>query len=160
MSAATRAPGSGTLITSGSTVMGSGTLFSKEVAVGDAIEVTHPKTGVTEIRIVKMVLSNVSMGLNSAFTSDLATPVPYHVLKLPKAIVTPEMAAAAASKSKVDEEKSAYGRYGADASGKTFTYRERLSGGSYRVRSVATERSMTREELLDMRAKVKSDKFC
>lgn len=61
--APTRTPGSGKLITSGTTVHGVGTRFKDELKVGDAVEVAHPVSLKAEIRVVKMVLSDTSCGI-------------------------------------------------------------------------------------------------
>lgn len=73
---------------------------------------------------------------------------------------TMHVQAAAASKRAV-EEKAAFGTFASDG-GKTYTYREQKGGtyGSYKVVSVALDGSKTREELLELRSKVKSDKYC
>lgn len=42
---------------------GAGTMFRGELKVGDAIEVAHPVSLKTEVRVVKMVLSDVSAGI-------------------------------------------------------------------------------------------------
>lgn len=161
MTAATRSPGTGAIMSSGTTVMGSsGTRFKAELALGDAIEVLHPRSGVPEIRVVKMVVGDSSMGINAPFSADLAAPTSYHVLKLPKAIKSAEEERTDLAKRRADEERGATGRYGSGADGRTYTYREQLSGGTYRVKTVALDGEKSREQLLDMRAKLKSDKFC
>jgi hypothetical protein len=58
-----RLEGSGTIITSGTTVHGSGTRFLSELHVGDAVEVQHPSSLRAEVRVVKMVLSDLSCGI-------------------------------------------------------------------------------------------------
>lgn len=155
-----RNKGAGMVTTSGTAVMGKDTRFKSEVAIGDAIEVLHPKTCVPEVRLVKMVLSDISLGIGSAFGSDLSAPTAFHVLKLPKAIKSEEEKAAEAKRKKEEEERAAYGRYGGSgADGNTFTYREK-KGESYRIKTVTTEKELTREEMLDLRSKQRGDKFC
>lgn len=61
--APTRTQGVGKLITSGTTVHGVATKFKEELKVGDAIEVAHPVSLKAEVRVVKMVLSDVSCGI-------------------------------------------------------------------------------------------------
>lgn len=41
----------------------SGTLFKKEIKAGDAIEVGHPVTMTSEIRVVKMVVADGSLSI-------------------------------------------------------------------------------------------------
>ncbi len=159
MTAPSRLSGSGALMSSGTTVMGSGTKFRAELTVGDAIEVQHPASGVPEIRVVKMVLSDTSAGLNAAFSSNLGSDTPFRVLKLPKALQTAEGAAADASKRRFEEEQGAYGRY-TSQTGKSYVYREKTAGGNYKVKTAAVDHALTREEALDMRSKFKGDKHC
>jgi hypothetical protein len=129
------------------------------VCAGDALEVGG------EVRVVKMVLSDASAGLNAPFSPALAPDLaaadgaPYFVLKLPRAIVTPAAAAAAAAAARAAEEAAAYGRYAA-ADGKSFVYRERKAQGSYAIKTVRLDEAHTREQLLNMRAQVKGDKHC
>jgi hypothetical protein len=52
-------------------VQGYSTNFSEELSVGDAIIVFHPSTLQEETKIVRMVLSTSSIGISSAFSSDL-----------------------------------------------------------------------------------------
>lgn len=76
--------GSGRLLSSGTTLMGQvGTKFLQELRVGDAVIVQHPKTLVEETRIVRMVLSDVSAAVSSAFSSDLVSSTPFHYIKAP-----------------------------------------------------------------------------
>jgi hypothetical protein len=57
-------PGTGRILTSGTTVMGKmGARFSQELSVGDAIIILHPTSLQEETRIVKMVLSDVSISI-------------------------------------------------------------------------------------------------
>jgi hypothetical protein len=63
-----RVVGSGAIITSGTSVHGTGTLFFAELKVGDAIEVNHPVSQKNEVRIVKMVLSDSSLGIKLVHT--------------------------------------------------------------------------------------------
>lgn len=160
MTAATRTLGSGRIQVSGAIVTGlTGTRFRSELATGDALEVCG------EVRVVKMVVSDTSAGLNAPFSPTLASTLAaaegteYYVLRLPRAIVSPEAAAAAASALRAAEEASAYGRYGA-ADGRTFVYREKKSQGTYAIKSVTLDTAHSREQMLDLRAKVKGDKHC
>ena len=73
--------GTGRLITSGTTVHGKETSFHHELDAGDAVEVVHPTTMVPERRLVTMVLSDVSMALSSAFSSDLVSSTPFSYIE-------------------------------------------------------------------------------
>lgn len=48
-----------------------------QLTVGDAIMITHPTTLQEETKIVRMVLSNVSIGISSAFSTDLISTTPF-----------------------------------------------------------------------------------
>lgn len=63
--------GTGRITTSGTTVAGHFTKFMDELRPGDAILITHPTTLQTEMKVVRMVLSNMSIGISSGFSSDL-----------------------------------------------------------------------------------------
>lgn len=161
MSAATRTLGTGKITTSRDVVHGSGTLFKKEIKAGDAIEVGHPVTMTSEIRVVKMVVADGSLSINAPFSSDLSTGIPFFVLKKPQLLETSEMVQAAAAAKRREDEKAAVGQLTSEG-GTSYTYRERKEGtfGSYRVVTVKLDATKSREELLEMRSKMKSDKFC
>ena len=158
---AQRLEGKGVLITSGATVHGTNTQFLSAVNLGDALEVLHPVSRKQEIRVVKMVLSDQSLGINLPFSSDLTSGTPFFVLKLARAADDPKQLLAMAEKQRDDAEKSAFGAL-AGKGGTEFTYREKKAGvhGGYRTVTTALDSSRSREQLLDMRSKKKSDKFC
>ena len=56
--------------------------------MGDALIITHPTTTADETRIVKMVLSDVSISISSAFSSDLISTTPFRFVQAPKEQVT------------------------------------------------------------------------
>ena len=76
--------GSGRITSSGTTIFGHETRFSSELAVGDAIVVSHPQSLVDETKIVRMVLSNVSISVSSAFSCDLVSTASFRYVKAPK----------------------------------------------------------------------------
>ena len=76
--------GTGRMTSSGTTILGHDTLFMSELTHGDAIIVTHPSTYVDETKIVRMVLSNISISISSAFSTDLITTSPFRFIKAPK----------------------------------------------------------------------------
>ena len=63
--------GVGRITSSGNIIFGHDTKFMDQLTIGDAIIVTHPSTLIDETKIVRMVLSNVSIGISSGFSSDL-----------------------------------------------------------------------------------------
>ena len=60
--------------------MGYETAFMSELAPGDAVIVSHPNTLTDETRIVKMVLSDVSISISSAFSTDLISTAAFRFI--------------------------------------------------------------------------------
>eukprot|EP00501_MAST-03F_sp_TOSAG23-6_P002446 GSMAST32.ASY1.ANO1.2555.1 assembled CDS len=162
---ATKKLGTGRFITSGTSVMGqNGTLFQRELAAGDCIMITHPSSLVEETRVVTMVVSDVSLGISSPFSTDLISATQFHYLKAPPRKRQKEEETKKLRKSKNNAETAQFGTY-AGNSGQTFTYRERKGGsnasGGYRIVTVSLDNSTkSREQLLNMRSKKKSDRHC
>jgi hypothetical protein len=126
---------------------------------GDALQVRHPVSNKDEVRIVKMVLSDSSAGINAPFSSDLVSGTQFYVLKLPKATDDPETLREQERQRKLQEERGAFGTYASEG-GKTLTYRVKTGSGGYKIVTEQLNEEKSREALLDMRAKKKSDKFC
>ena len=157
--------GTGLITSSGTTIMGlsgnGSTTFSSDFRAGDAIVVQHPESGIEEMRVVKMVLSDVSCSISSAFSTDLKAPTSFQYIHAPKDD---------AKERRIEEEKMiqdkaeldrvAFGTY-ASAGQKELVYREKSSTGtSYVIRRETLDKEVSRGELLAMRTKKKSDKFC
>ena len=149
---------------SGTTVQGhEGTKFMRELRAGDAVVITHPTTLCDETRLVKMVLSDSSMGISSAFSSDLISRTLFRYVKAPEAEGHKERAAEmleSKKRKKVQDEDAAFGTY-AGAGGTKFTYRERKKiGTGYLIKTEETGAELSRSELMEMRSKKKSDRMC
>ena len=156
--------GTGRISTSGMTVQGhEGTKFMRELRAGDAVVITHPTTLCDETRLVKMVLSDSSMGISSAFSSDLISRTLFRYVKAPEAEGHKERAAEmleSKKRKKVQDEDAAFGTY-AGAGGTKFTYRERKKiGTGYLIKTEETGAELSRSELMEMRSKKKSDRMC
>ena len=156
--------GTGRLSSSGTAVMGHETKFMDELAVGDALVITHPSTLVDETRIVKMVLSNVSISISSPFSTDLVTTCTFRYISAPKVEESDDAKRAAEKRMKMTREDTAVGDY-AGAGGTTLVYRKKKEGnvGGSNGYTIVTERlaeEKTRTELLEMRSKFKSDRHC
>ena len=92
--------------------MGTGTKFMDQLASGDAVIITHPTTLQQETRIVTMVLSNVSIAISSAFSSDLISNTRFTFIKKPRDLVAEGQAAEANKKKKKKEDEAlAFGTY-------------------------------------------------
>ena len=157
-SAAATAPkimkGTGTLTTSGTVVTGYETRFLKELAVGNALLIG------TEMRVVTMSLSNSSVNVSSAFSQNYGTPVSFQYIPKPKTTGSSTREEELAAKERM-EQQNVSGTY---ASNNELVYREPTANGSYRIvkkkLSVKDGDMVSRGDLLEMRAKRKSDKYC
>jgi hypothetical protein len=144
--------GSGKITTSGMVVTGHGTRFSKEVHVGDAMICGE------EMRVVKMVLSDTSCGISSSFSKSIINPTTYQVIAKPKnEAAEAKQLREALNKERNEVEQSAFGTFKGTSE---LVYRERTEHGGYRIRQVGLEESKSRTELLAMRSKKTSDKYC
>ncbi|CAN0262806.1 unnamed protein product [Scytosiphon promiscuus] len=151
--------GTGRITSSGTAVHGHEAKFMDELHSGDAVLITHPTTLREETRIVKMVLSNMSISISSPFSSDLISTTNFRYIKAPRLEVSAEAKAEDGKRRKVQEEDSAFGTY-AGAGGKRLVYRERTPAGNYRIIERTVDEAMTREQMLDMRATKKADRHC
>ena len=158
--------GKGKITTSGTVVMGQNTIFEKQLAAGDALLVRIPgnKAGEEEeMRVITMRLSNTSCNLSSGFTTSIKVPTSFRYIKKPKNPSKEKQDKLAKAKlSQHEKEMHAFG--GTYASNTEIVYREKTETGSYRIKresggdSGGTIRS--RGELLQLRAKKSSDKYC
>jgi hypothetical protein len=107
------------------------------------------------VRVVTMVISDTQAAISSAFPVTTAKmPSSFRVLR----VGAGRPGASASKRPKGAEDDDTYaGEYSGGAG--LQTWREKV-GGSYRVRTGASAAGMTREELLDMRARQGRDKHC
>lgn len=148
--------GNGLISTSGTVVTGHGTSFKSDLRIGDAI-IAHTLRG-EEMRIVTMVLSQISISISSAFSSDLKTPTQYKYIVKPRDIKKERADKAQKALAEKEEvEARAMGTYGNKGE---IVYREKTEHGSYRIRREQTDVEMSRSDLLSVRAKKKSDRYC
>ena len=151
-------PGEGQLTTSGVVVMGHGTSFSTQLAIGDALLVSvsdkFRNTQEDETRVVNMVLGKTSLNLEAPFTCDVTAPTSYMVLKRAPDLEALKAARAAERRrlKQLEEESS------------SVTYKVQKAGsGPWKTWTVVTERveaGTTREDMLRRRAKEKHDRHC
>ena len=133
--------GKGRVTTSGTVVTGHDTNFEQEFSAGDAMMIG------TELRVVTMRLSNISCGISSAFSQNHSTPTTFAIIKKPKSKSTTK------ATTNVDATQNAL------ASSSTL-YREKTEHGSYRLIQMHEVDAATRSDLLHLRAKKTSDKYC
>jgi hypothetical protein len=105
-----------------------------------------------------MVLSQVSISISSAFSSDLKTPTQYKYIVKPRDLKRERADKARKAMAEKEEvEARAMGTYGNKGE---IIYREKTEHGSYRIRREQTDVEMSRSDLLSVRAKKKSDRYC
>jgi hypothetical protein len=165
--------GTGTITTSGTVVTGYDTRFTRELSVGDALIVAllgqqrgdgaKPQL---EMRVITMRLSDVSLNLSSAFSQSIARPTSFQFIRKPRDQVKEvRLAEERALQNAKNEEQLAFGTYGSGSGGGTngdeLVYREKTEHGSYRIKREQVQgMDLTRGNLLQMRTKKKSDKYC
>lgn len=154
--------GTGRITSSGTVVSGLGTKFEKEISVGDAIVVTFPDNQNTEeMRVVTMRLSNTSLNLSTAFSENLREARKFRYICKPRNAEQEHRKERQRQSEKVKEiEKSSFDLY-CGTGGNTLIYREKTETGSYRVKQQELSSSQaTRGDLLALRSKKTSDKYC
>ncbi|RQM26157.1 hypothetical protein B5M09_007000 [Aphanomyces astaci] len=134
--------GTGRILTSGTTVMGKmGTKFYHELSIGDALIIMHPTSMKEETRIVKMVLSDVSISISS----DLVSTTTFSYIKAPPEEIDQDAIETKKRSKKNEEETFAFGTYaGGTSAGSEFTYRVKKAGayGGYAVLKEVTHPSI------------------
>lgn len=153
--------GIGRITSSGTTIQGHESRFMDQLSVGDAIVIRHPTSMREETKIVRMVLSNISIGVSSAFSSDIVSTTAFQFVKAPKDMqMSAEELEERQAKKQHQDEVAAFGTY-ASKGGEEVVYRVRKPGafGGYAiVKESVGAGSKTREELLNMRSKKKADR--
>mmetsp|Transcript_123465 Transcript_123465/g.344431 ORF Transcript_123465/g.344431 Transcript_123465/m.344431 type:complete len:221 (+) Transcript_123465:91-753(+) len=151
--------GTGHITTSGTVVTGHDTRFEKELNAGDAI-LCVLEDGKEELRVITMRPSNVSLNLSSAFSSNVKVPTSFQYIRKPRDIHKERSEAQKQKAETLHEQKThAFDLYGNEA----LVYREKTETGSYRIKREnldSSRGSNTRGDLLQLRAKKTSDKFC
>lgn len=139
----TTVPGSGEILTSGTSVMGKKTKFSEEVRAGDTITVTNESTLVEETRRVTMVLGPTSMALSAPFAADVVTHSDFVVTNMPRT---------------ADGKEVNPGKRVKDSGTREFIWREK-TGMTYKIHREKIKKTDT-QSLLDLRCGKKADRMC
>ena len=147
----------GAIMSSGVVVTGIDTDFPKELELGDTVLATvsdrFRNTTSDEARVVNMVLGKNSLNLNAPFSCDLTSATPFMVVKK-----KPDLEVLrAARREKLKRAKDVV------EEGKTVTYKKVIaSSGTFKKWETVTEKgsSMSREDMLNVRAKYKADRHC
>ncbi|KAG7365869.1 hypothetical protein IV203_028539 [Nitzschia inconspicua] len=149
--------GTGKITTSATVVTGYGTKFEKELGVGDAIMAVI--NGQEELRVITMRLSNTSLNVSSAFSTSIKHPQSFNYIPKPRNAEKERKLALKKQREQAQEtEKSVYDLY----SNQALVYREKTETGSYRIKRQELDGTQvkTRVDLLELRSKKTSDKYC
>ena len=148
--------GTGQITTSGTVVTGYDTRFEKELAAGDALMCVV--NGQEELRVITMRLSNQSLNLSSAFSDSIKTPTKFQYIRKPRDLAKERREAQQLQNRTAREQKQhAFDLY---SSTEKLIYREKTETGSYRIKQQQVQGGTSRGDLLEMRAKKSSDKYC
>ncbi|KAJ1606018.1 hypothetical protein OJ253_2906 [Cryptosporidium canis] len=130
--------GEGRIVTSGTTVQGFHTRFQQELKKGDYIEIEHPNTLIKERRRVATIVSERTLVLEREFSCDLISTSEYFYISV---------------------EDGRDHSLSADK-GVTYSYREKEGMYKYKTVIKPMDSNLTREDILDIRAKKQRDKYC
>jgi hypothetical protein len=149
--------GRGEITTSGTVVTGHGTKFAKDLRQGDALLVRIGSGDQEEMRVITMLLSDISINLSSPFSQNVTQPSSFRYIAKPRNTQREaRQAQADAVQEAVEEEAKASGA----GSSQELVYRERTVHGSYRIKRKQLDADISREDMLNMRSKKTSDKYC
>lgn len=147
--------GTGRIITSGNTVHGLETKFITELAQGDKLIIRHPETMQREEGFVSAVFSDKSLALREPFPFNLITFATFQYQHKP---VYQEQEKTAAQ---IYHEKMQNHLTKHIAKPRSIVeYREKTGMWGYKTHKQETNQELTREQLLDIRAKKSGDKHC
>lgn len=153
--------GIGQITTSGTVVMGHGTSFMNSLSVGDALLVQVDHNHPQEMRVITMCLSNTSINLSSPFSRNLTTPTSFQYIRKPKTTTTTTTGSSRSATNGLSGSNSEdYEKASGFQGGNELVYRESTETGSYRIKREQVIGDVSRTQLLEMRAKKKSDKYC
>ncbi|KAF7458803.1 hypothetical protein HWI79_650 [Cryptosporidium felis] len=134
--------GQGRIITSNITVQGFHTKFMQELKPGDILVIEHPNTLIKENREIVNIISERTLIIDREFSSDLISTSEYYFVE----------SSQAREKSGDCPEKG--------ISGTTYSYREKEGMFKYKTVVKPMKSKLSREEILDIRAKKQRDKYC
>ncbi len=147
-------PGAGRLIVSSTTIHGKETKFLTQLKSGDFLIVQNPTTLQKEEKEVAVVLSDKSASLKAPFSFEIISFTQYDIKK------KEEWKAPEESLESKYEEKLQKMSKKIQKPEAVLEYREKTGMWGYKAVKTKFDKDMTREELLDMRAKKSRDKFC
>eukprot|EP00924_Labyrinthula_sp_SR-Ha-C_P000248 snap_masked-scaffold_25-processed-gene-1.5-mRNA-1 protein AED:1.00 eAED:1.00 QI:0/-1/0/0/-1/1/1/0/197 len=146
-----RIKGIGSITASGVVVSGTNTKFKSQFSTEDVIII---KTDPQEARVVHFIASDTSLQISEPFEGKISSLIEYEVLQKPREKTKK-------SKQNNFNAEEAFGTYKTE--GETVTLRVRKGGknssGGYKLIK-KKHKDMSREELLDLRCKLKGDRNC
>lgn len=148
--------GSGTVAVSGSIVTGRSTSFKSQIRPGDAVILRNPSSGKDEMRVVTAVVSDTSLSVSSTFPFGGGSGFDYWFVNRPR---------------HGDDAKDRDGlREGSlqEATDKAcgvskdgvVEIRVKNNSGGYKIIKEMVGEGLNREDMIEMRSKRKSDKYC
>jgi hypothetical protein len=151
--------GTGLITTSGTVVTGHETRFQRELRVGDAIVIQQQQqqdgnSSNPEMRVVTMCLSDTSLNLSSAFSHNLSRPTSFQFIQKSRTITrTIQQQSAEPSSSSLYDGSST-------TTTREVVYREKTEHDSYRIKRIQVDADVSRTDMLHLRSKKTSDKYC
>jgi hypothetical protein len=111
-----------------------------------------------------MILSDISISLSSAFSSDLISNTAFAILKKPTLSAEDlRLAQEAQLQEKVAKvegiEAAAYGTYGGNKTKITMRVKSGSSFGGYKIVTLHTDKKLSRSDMLNLRVKQKGDRM-
>ena len=108
-----------------------------------------------------MILSNTSASISTPFSQDLKILTQYSFISKPRNYEEEARVRLKKEKElKEETQRCAFGTYKSSVGNKELVYREKTEHGGYRIRKEILNTDVTRADLLDLRAKKKSDRYC
>ena len=164
----------GRVVANGMTLHGMETRFKEELDVGDVILLRHPQTLHMEERGVLNIPSQRSLTLQQPFSSDFVSTTEFWVRKDSQMVQRTRDAQSDSMKKEESLDENPQESALANAEDilhqehqrklskekSIFTYQEKVGSLNYKTVSVALDKQLSQEELLDMRCKKVHDKYC
>ena len=168
---------SGRVVVSGITIQGLETKFKEEVEIGDTLILTNPQTHQIEERVVTVVMTNRSLMISEKLSSDFVSTVTLKVRKdsvklrqqvdrarrlnemnmlkkeeLDGELDDPDESTEVAMKRQLEKNL--------DEQQMNVSYKKKTGTWSYKTVTEKVDRSLSREDLLDLRSRRVHDKYC
>ena len=173
--------GTGKILSSGTVITGISTKFTTEFTTGDAIIIFRTENANTkqEMRVITMCLSDISCAISSPFSNDLKSPSSFSFINKPRNEIQEEQKRQQKEQEEwLETERTAFGTYTTNNAASSSSsnqdlkqginnrkenvliYRQKTETGSYIIKKEALNQNVTRDQLLEMRTKKKSDRYC